>query len=181
MRGALNSIASEEGGSELAKRARSCAEALLSYTTTNTEICNAFADVLIERLEKCFQNKSRSVRIQRERLCENLFKLRSSETHKQMWSTFLLKTINFRACPIFYQAITDQIIEELTKVHFPIPSSSQSTAIVPDLDIIELNAIRYMAGYVVQSLKKKVESTAFAHRDKSEIRLCLSELEGDRG
>ena len=123
---------------------------------------------------------SPSIRIQRERLCENLFKLRSSEEYKLMWKRFLRDSIDMMACPIFYQAITDQLVKTLVKVKYPV-TIILSTTVTPNLalDSIEKNVIRYMAGYVIHSLKKKINNST--HFLKEEILFCLTELEVDGG
>ncbi len=87
---------------------------------------------------------------------------------------FLHDTICREACPIFYQAITDTIMDELTKKQFPVV---ESMPLLPEspIDRIERNAIRYMAGYAIHSLKKK--AIKMIHPMKEEILLCLTKLE----
>ena len=79
-----------------------------------------------------------------------------------------------------YQAITDQLMKTLVKVKYPV-TIILSTTVTPNLalDSIEKNVIRYMAGYVIHSLKKKINNST--HFLKEEILFCLTELEVDGG
>ncbi len=184
LRGALLFIVTDEGFVNSSTRARATAEALMSFTQQNMALSTFFANKLVGKLQNCF-HKSRSVRVQRERLCENLFKLRSSKAYQQMWLNFLREAVGIdEACPIFYQAVTDHLVEELARIYYPIASAPSSEATrTPALDNIEMNVIRYMAAYVIHSLKKKVTGSSYVQcqASKKEMLLCLGELEGDEG
>lgn len=43
------------------------------------------------------------------------------------------------------------------------------------MDYLERNALRYAAGFVIQSLQKKIDKSA--HRLKESVKLCLKDLE----
>ena len=49
---------------------------------------------------------------------ENYHKLRVSAPLKEMWATLLQQSITREPCPIFYQFVTNTIMEELIKTHF---------------------------------------------------------------
>ena len=94
-----------------------------------------------------------------------------------MWNVFLCDSIDVEAYPIFYQFVSDSTLEELLKLNFPVQSSSRNT--VSPIDYMEANAIRYVAGYVFRSVKKKCMKSA--HPLKDAIILCLSDIEEDIG
>ena len=78
-------------------------------------------------------------------------------------------------CPIFFQFVTDVIMEELVKRYFPVPVGTVGHECEVTLDYEEHNAIRYTAGYVVRALAKKIDHSNHPH--KRELGLCLAELE----
>ena len=92
-----------------------------------------------------------------------------------MWKVFIQTSIGFNASPIFYQFVTRTILEELIKIQFP--TELPSCTIQPSstsLDFEESNALRYCGGYLIRSLKKKIEKSA--HPLKDALLLCLQDL-----
>ena len=70
---------------------------------------------------------------------------RCSDKYKQLWSGFLLESIRCSDInPIFYQSITEK------------------------------NVIRFIGGYILRALKKKMERSL--QPLKKELLLCLSDL-----
>ena len=79
---------------------------------------------------------------------ERYFKYRSSSEFVQRWSNHLLPIGGpGPSCPIFYQFVTDVIIEEMIKRHFPVTTEQRECPAT--LDYEEHNAIQYTAGYVL--------------------------------
>ena len=118
------------------------------------------------------------MQVQHERFCENFFKLRSSGKFHTLWNKFISNAIRRPACPTFFQAVTDQIADVLIKNHFMLESISKTpSAPSIQLDGIERNVIRYMAGYVIHSLKRKTKRMCLPM--KNDIIICLSQLEED--
>ena len=103
---------------------------------------------------------------------ENYHKLRSSRPYKDLWATLLRRSIATEACPIFYQFVTDAIMEELIKHHFSVEVVEKEHE--ASLDYEERNALRYTAGYVIRSLTKKLQRAA--HSMKKELIFCLSTI-----
>ena len=160
-----------------ARAARDSAEKLLEWSAEqqNKTAWAAFAEELVRCLNCCFcESRSGCMRSTRERMWESFFKLRSSQAFKDLWAKFLRDSIRCEpACPIFFQFITDAIMEELIRDHFPAVESSQKTT-KASLDYEERNALRYTAGYVVRDLEKKIRRSA--HPLKKELLLCILEL-----
>ena len=149
-----------------ARRARETAEKLLEWSgdSKNKPAWRTFEERLICSLKRCFQ-AHRSIRTRRERMWEYYHKLRSSTSFKEMWTTLLQQSIASELCPIFYQFVTDTIMEELIKHHFPVEVFEREHE--ASLDYEELNALRYTAGYVVRSLTQKLQRSA--HRAYPQI------------
>ena len=95
------------------------------------------------------------VRNSRGRMWEKFHKLRSSEVFRAGWVKFLHDSIESEACPIFFQFVTDSIMEGLIKEHFPVEASHSKEHGINTLDYEEVNALRYTAGYVTRALKGK--------------------------
>ena len=161
--------------SERAERARLCAERVLKFVTENRRLVVEFYDWLITSLESCFSHP-RKVKFHtlRERIWERYFKLRASSQFKQAWVDFLKKNIGFDACPIFYQYVTNHIMETLLKKHlkFPVETSEIDKEGNTSLDFEESSALRYIAGYVIRSLMKKLKRSG----KHDELILCLREM-----
>ena len=112
---------------------------------------------------------------------EHFFKLRSSEQFKTKWRVFLKENIGCcEACPIFFQFVTDYIMERLIKQNYPVHlDTSPSEMEAASLTYEEVNALRYTAGYVIRSLQKKIERSANPLLE--ELVLCLVDLEEKEG
>ncbi len=106
----------------LAISAYSCAQQLKMWLAEERNYLHSeiFSSTLVRALHGCFHHAHSGFKLQHERLCENFFKLKCSEWYKDLWMKFLHDTICREACPIFYQAITDTIMDELTKKQFPV-------------------------------------------------------------
>lgn len=134
-----------------------------------------FAVKLLTSLEDCC-NYPRVVTFHtlKELMWESFYKLSTSDSHNNLWSTFLEENVGFRPDPIFYQFVTTTIMKRIIKDRFPPSQSTQEPEAVDNLDYEESNALRYTAGYVVRSLTKKLKRSA--HPLKDELLLCLEEM-----
>ena len=160
----------------LATNARSSAQLLLKWISDdkNSKKANEFATFLYTKLQGCFRHRSGcGLQRQHELLCEQLFRLQSSVDFQSYWSKFLNEA-NITVCPIFFQSITEWMKDEIVKDHFPL-LLNESTPLPAPLDSVEKGVIRYMAGYVVHTLKKKMKRVSFPKKD--EVIMCLGELE----
>ena len=71
--------------------------------------------------------------------------------------------------PTLYQHLTDIIFRDLMKEKYVIPS--QQSSITEDVSVLEGNALRYAAGYVVRHIFKVVKKSS--HELKGDITDCL--------
>ena len=66
-------------------------------------------------------------------------------------------------------------MNDIIKEHFPVEQTSASCShTINSLDFQEINALRYMAGYILRSLSKKIARSADPLKD--ELILCLDEI-----
>ena len=99
--------------------------------------------------------------------------LASSEEFRADWIEFLQTSIGMGACAILYQFVTKAILEVIIKLQFTV-LSTPVTVEVAELDYDESNALRYCAGYILRSAKKKIEKSA--HSMKKSLLLCVEDL-----
>ena len=80
-------------------------EKLLEWTSdpSHNSWFGTFASNIVSQLETCFVGTRRCLQRCREKMWENLFKLRASGRFKACWSSFLHESIGVpAACPIFF-------------------------------------------------------------------------------
>ena len=171
--------------SERAQHALLCAEKLLEWMSESEHkiLANDFASMIYSSICECSQHllvqrQHRHRHRFKEKLWENYYKLCSSDTFRSSWKSFLQSSIGLSACPIFYQYITQKIMEMVIKEQFSVEqqSSSNGKPTPPALDYAESNALRYCAGYVIRSLLKKLRRSAA----KEELVLCMEEMMGGK-
>ena len=96
--------------------------------------------------------------------------IRSSDEFCNSWEKFLHESPGCEACPIFYQYVTDKVFKSLISMHYPVAQNEHHTDTTMDnLSYEEANALRYTAGYVCRSVRKKIAGS-------DELKLCLEEL-----
>ena len=119
----------------------SCAEKLPEWRFSHGDEAKAASAYLVSELKRCFHT-SWSPRVARDKLWQNFFTLRSSES---FWKRFLLKSIGATACPIFFQYITDKMMETLISTQFHVTAAEQECT-TTQLDFNDISALRYTAG-----------------------------------
>ena len=161
---------------EKAQKALLTAERLLKYFETNEVQTVQFSEKVISRVSTCCTH-SRAVTCGtlKERMWENFYKLCSEDDFRSMWMTFIQTSIGLTGSPIFYNYVTRAILDDLIKFQFPVdPSCNTQVAEPSSLDFAELNALRYCGGYLIRSLKSKVQASASPL--KKDLLLCLDDL-----
>ncbi len=147
-----------------------CANAFLQWMSINPGLAVMFENNLVGQLKRCFRTY-RSVQVGREKMWESFYKLTSSDSFRDMWKRLLIPN-NIEPTPIFYQYVTDSIMNTIIKEKFPVKPATDKE--IKSLDYEELNAVRYVAGYVIRALTKKLLRSA--HPLKEEIVDCLDEM-----
>lgn len=154
--------------SPLAVASRRAAEDLLRWVTleSNAAISERFTTSVIELLDKAFQ-RTAAVNSQaaREKMWAKYHSVRNSEEFVSLW-TAILQESGVCAIPICYQTVTDKLFEKRIQFHCPVatPSVLESEEDVT-LTYEEENAIRYAAGYVLRSVRKKVMKSQHANKE----------------
>lgn len=123
---------------------------------SNGKEAELFEEKLVSLLSDCFVTSTKSQKIKRGKVWSNYHKIRTSEEHHGLWHSFLQMVGLTEVSPIFCQYVSDHMLHELASVHFPVINrdvTSQSTA--SELTCEETYGLRYAAGYVPRSLKKK--------------------------
>lgn len=144
-----------------------CAKAFVEWMSINPGPADVFENNLVGQLKGCFRTY-RSLQVGREKMWESFYKLTSSDSFRDMWKRLLIP----KPTPIFYQYVTDSIMNTLIKEKFPVNPTTDKD--IKSLDYEELNAVRYVAGYVIRALTKKMLRSA--HPLKEEIVDCLDEM-----
>ena len=156
-----------------AKAAQQAAEKVLEWSADreNKTTWKLFSDNLVTTLSTCFEDHVivGKFQKQRERMWERYHKLRSSDSYRATWSKFL-EALGCEAIAVFYQFVTDSLLEQLIKLRYPI--MVESTDDEASLDFEECSAIRYAAGYVLRSLTKKLSRS----KNKQELINCVQEM-----
>ena len=138
---------------------------------------NSFAKQLTTDLKGCFVSSGKIEKHRRERMWGKYHRLRTSDSFRLQWSTFLQESVSAQASwPTFYQYITDVIFKELIKQQFPIKEVADKGGDCP-LAFEELNALTYAAGYIPRALRNKLNKSA--HPLKDQLMLCLLDLTVD--
>ena len=140
----------------------------------NTTEVNAFEEKLVKSFDSCFSYTGKVYKKQRETMWSSYHSLRSSKVYETLWSDFLLNKVGVsEVSVIFCQYVGDYVLKELAKIHFPL-SETEKVVDHETLTYEERNGLRYAAGYVPRSLKKKLAKSANPH--KKDLMLCLPNL-----
>ena len=151
------------------------AKALLEWMEHHNESA-VFENKLLSSLKEC-TDKARSAtgKFNCDRIWTAYHFLRTSDMYVCDWESILLKAGVREISVICYQYIGDQILKKLIKTTYPLTAREAESSLANcELTYEETNAVRYVAGYVVQSLQKKILKSTHAQRD--DIKLCLSQL-----
>ena len=101
----------------------------------------------------------------------NFHTLRVSESFKKLWHEFL-KSAGLEVNLLFYQYVSDVILQELITRQFTLSQVEEPT--ISPLIYEESNALRYVAGYVCNKIKKKVLASKLPY--KGDLLLCLMDV-----
>ena len=97
--------------------------------------------------------------------------IRGSSAYDAVWKVLPVK-ITVNKDPIFKQIMLSRTLEQLIEISFPQKSASdKEPAPTITLSANDEKIIRYIAGYVPVSLRKKLEKSSNPH--KEEFILCL--------
>ncbi len=135
-----------------------------------------FTVKLYSKLKSCFQHTHSSLHLNREKMWGLYHELRTSDSFKEEWSRFLHEC-GKQPCASFVQFVTNTLFKQLIEEEFPLNSTTNSNGHSGLMTFEEKNALRYVAGYVCRTLRKRLESSTIP--DKDDMIYALMELSGD--
>ena len=103
----------------------------------------------------------------------NFHTVRISPELKRLWASNFEQVVQKPLDPIFIQHVTQQVMEGLLKIRYPVSqakASSSSTYLARE----EENALRYAAGYIPFALRQKLQRSR--HPLKEDFIICLNEF-----
>ncbi len=155
-----------------ARSAVKTAEKLLEWSSGHKQAWKEFGTELLATLDSCFVDviSIQKFKKEREQMWAKFFQIRSSQPFIDRWNRFL-GIADCNSLPVFYQFVTETLIDELVKLRYPIHTDVEDSNEV-SLDYEERNAVRYTAGYTIRSLLKKVSNST----EKDELKKCLQEM-----
>jgi len=90
------------------------------------------------------------------------------------WKKILSETTEIVPCSAFIQHVTHEVFKQMIKIQFQLTTAPSKTA--PSLTDIEVNALRYVAGYVCCTLHDRLKASSV--EGKNVLVLYLSDLNG---
>lgn len=148
--------------------------ALLEWMPCHVVETDAFVSWLCESLQSCFHTKKPTNSKHRIVIWRKYHQLRTSDQYQNEWKSFLNKSTGIsQSSSSFIQFIGHFIFKTLMLTKFSLDSPILLDQIA-DLTHLELNAIRYTAGYIPQALIKKIKKSALSN--KKDLLLSLHEL-----
>ena len=164
---------------EPAATALQVAQGLLVHAEKPGRVFTDFEKKLLSRLQDVLkESHSLSLRTRRIRYWRNFHQLRISQEFSSLWEEFL-QTVELQAEPAFYQEASDQIFEALVKEKLPaavqvvpLEEATSKPELLDSLSSEDLNAIRYVAGYVLRKVIEKVDAN---EEVKKFLRSCIVE------
>lgn len=162
-----------EGGipktsSPLATACCKTAEDLLVWIATegNSARAELFTTSVIELLDKAFQQTAPvQSRAAREKMWAAYHNIRVCGEFVSLWKMFL-QECGLDAMPTFYQTVTDKLFEKRIQFHCPVAPAVPGNEYDGTLTYEEKNAVRYAAGYVLRSTRKKILKSAHAKKNE---------------
>lgn len=141
---------------------------------SNGKEAELFEEKLVSLLSNCFVTSTKSQKSREERYGQIITKLEHQKSTMGCGIHFC-KWLDLLRCHQFFVNSSDHMLHELPTVHFPVINrdvTSQSTA--SELTCEETYGLRYAAGYVPRSLKKKLPKSS--NPLKKDLLLCLDSL-----
>jgi len=162
--------------SPLSKKAVDMANSILLWVRIpeNIDVLNSFTIKLFTLLESTLQFKYKlKCNTMMERVWGRYHILRCSSQFKTLWCDLLQKVSDADPNPIFYQFVTDEIFRCMIKENLSIEKDDIQDD-RQSLSYEETNSLRFVAGYILRALKKKITSSSLPN--KEELLLCLIDL-----
>ena len=154
-----------------AQKAVDIASSLVKWSTKEVDKFSAFSSSHILRLKASLKSTKRSFILRQETA---FHKFRSSDEFKKEWKDFLLSSVSEPShLPVLSQHVSKNIFQNLIENKYAISSNSEEGTLT-NMSNEDLNALRYVAGYVCRKVKANIQSSKLAGKD--DLVLFVSEL-----
>ena len=146
-----------------------------SKTAEKREELACWSKTIVAKLHNCIPPPELNetavptlTKTKRERMWSSFHEWISSSSFRDMWVAVL-----GQSCSTLSQYLTRKIFDDLIKFIYPLPDENASGAVIlqPELTSDEENALRYAAGYVINSLEVK-----FKKHHHSEMQYGLTDM-----
>ena len=159
---------------EAAKTAYRLASVLVQNKDVHKGRIIQFANILEENLKTCFVTTHRAQKLKQEKMWGKYHSLRTSEQFLLDWNKFLSEITEIVPCAAFIQHVTHEVFKQMIKAQFPPTTAASKT--LPLITDIEVNALRYVAGYVCRTLHDRLKTSSM--EGKEALVLYLSDMNG---
>ena len=159
---------------QAAKTAYQLASVVLQSRDVHQDRIIRFANALEETLKTCFITTHRTKELKQEKMWGQYHHLRTSEKFLSDWKTFLSEVTEIVPSAAFIQHVTHEVFKQMMQVQFPPTTGASKT--LPLLTDIEVNALRYVAGYVCRTLHDRLKTSSV--EGKEVLVLYLSDMNG---
>ena len=132
---------------------------ILEHPTPDlVEFQSWFNTKLIKVLDDTIHTTGLTVKVDREKMWSLFHQMRSETPFQSRWIQFLEKH-SMPQEPLFYQHVTTKAFTALLKLQceLEIESPFEKTAPITNLNHEEENAVRYIGGYILRSLRTKAK------------------------
>lgn len=127
----------------------------------------------------CFRHKRKKQKKYREVMWSTYHTLRTSAEYCDAWGKISKEVTGIDLCPTFYQNVGHIMFKELIMIHHPKTSKELDCQAhtPPPLTYEEMNALRYVSGYIPRLLRKRLMKST--HKLKEDLKLCIFDLLDD--
>ena len=181
MKEGIRAVLSDESfkiDAPIAKNVHKTAEVVTKWMEVESNIkeVEVFEEKLVSLLNNCFADSeaNKSQKVKREMMWTKFHKIRTSEEYRVLWHPFLQLVGITEMSTIFCQYVGEHVLKELAELHFPLIDKTTSQSKPSELTCKETYGLRYAAGYVPRSLKKRLSKST--NPLKHELLLCLESL-----
>ena len=182
---AINSLVADKAfsmPSAPATLALNTANTLLKWITTNCHEVELFQTQLRDLLSSCIvpvASSSTADAKMRSKMWSKYHSVRTSPLYLKAWKAFLRKCSQLEMSHMFCQYIGHRFFLHLIKSQCNFAAHDINRKMPIDLTDEENQALRYAAGYIPRSLKKKILKSSRPHQQIQDLLLCLDDLLSD--
>ena len=126
---------------------------LQSPSEHSVAFCSWLVNQLVQIVDQSFS--STTSQLNREKLWMCFYQLQASKMFQNKWSDYL-KLLQLSNKATFFQNCTSILYDNIIKMKFPVHDNIEPPA--GEFNFEEENAVRYVGGYVIATLKKKYQS-----------------------